>query len=583
MENSGSLLNQIKYIVTRVASKERFLSPSEMLFLSVFVLSAIIISGIKAQILHTTPLWDTNVNYTHADRFNAAGAALSQVVKRLGSFGQTGDANVANSLHFYEALANYNIITHQRNLSETTMSYWRSEILIVWNGPDDTLNGCLREIIQKGYTAIRAYLSLGEDYFLDRAKEYWETANHYTITDSDLQSERNSIKNISLPQTCGTESENYSLGGAVFQNGLRQSSVIDIYDTAYFFLFSSILASSETPANSSYVSAARASLHFVVKQPLGLVLYKFVDSAFGSMDCENITIISPGGTSVAGFVIEGLSILAVLEDDKDLHKLLLETIQQSFNITGWPSPTGILSNYHNWTIPGPSRMPELFPDMMAWDIDFVRGLAVAYRNATSLPSDVRDAIKAFLGVQYNAVRNQAHVGDNLYDGSWQDPLLRTYSPSFDVVNQSFAAQVLIDGIDIFDEPTPPPSSSSRVPVATLVGSIVGGVLFLAILIALAFFFYRRRQSAAADSHMNYFPSFFFSSSAIFVGPNIEVTPFEWDPEWYHDRPIQNTKKQPLSVDQNLNREPVPAPGEQPVVSTPPIDDNSDSPPEYRSQ
>ena len=39
--------------------------------------------------------------------------------------------------------------------------------------------------------------------------------------------------------------------------------------------------------------------------------------------------------------------------------------------------------------------------MMAWDIEFVRGLAVAYRNATFLPSDVRDAIKAFLGVQVN--------------------------------------------------------------------------------------------------------------------------------------------------------------------------------------
>ncbi|KAK7046093.1 hypothetical protein VNI00_007090 [Paramarasmius palmivorus] len=564
------------------------------------MLFVIVVPGIKAQILHTPPLWDTNVNYTHADRFNAAGAALSQVVKRLGSFGQTGDANVANSLHFYEALANYNIITRQRNLSETTMSYWRNDVLIMWSLDDDAFSGYLREVTQMGYTAIRAYLSLGESYFLDRAKEYWEIANLYTITDSDLQSGRSPVKNFSLPRTsCAGD---YSLDGAVFQNGSRQSSVIDIYETAYFFLwvdamansgfvainmlhgtrFSSILASSETPPNSTYVSAARTSLDFVMKLAS---VYKapLIRTISREVMCGNISIVWPDGTSIAGFLIEGL---AVLEDDEDLHELLQETSQESFNLTGWPNPRGILSNYHNRT--GSSIMPEMLPDVVAWDIEFVRGLAVAYRNATSLPPDVRDAIKAFLGVQYNAVRNLAHIGNNLYDGSWQDPSFRTYSPSFDIVNQSFAAQVLIDGIDIFDEPPQPPSSSSRVPVATLAGSIAGGVLFLAILIALAAFFYRRRQlSATADNNTSHPPSLFFSSSAIFVDHNIEVTPFEWDPEWYRERPIQTTKKRALSVDQNPNREPVPdqgaSLGEPLVVSTPPVDDDSDSPPEYRSQ
>ncbi|KAK7046098.1 hypothetical protein VNI00_007099 [Paramarasmius palmivorus] len=275
---------------------------------------------------------------------------------------------------------------------------------------------------------------------------------------------------------------------------------------------------------------------------------------------DGINVIWPDGTSIAGFVIEGLSILAVLEDDEDLQKLQTT------------SPPSL----------------EVLPDVVARDIEFVRGLAVAYRNATFLPLDVRDAIKAFLGVQYNAVRNFAHIGDNLYDGSWQDPSFRTYSPSFDIVNQSFAAQVLTDGIDIFDELPPP---TRVVPVATLAGSIVGGVLFLAILIALAAFFYRRRQSAQLQPTITRTdsPSLFFSSSAIFVGHNVEVTPFEWDPEWYRERPIQNTKKWPLStVDQNLNGEPVPdqvapSPGEPPVVSTPPVDDDSDSPPEYRSR
>ncbi|KAK7058272.1 hypothetical protein VNI00_001903 [Paramarasmius palmivorus] len=587
-----------------------------MLFLSVFVLSPIALPGIPAQILHTTPLWNSgNITVSHSDRVNAADAALSHIVNRLDSFGNITDSgtifsiltmqwtnlqilidlSVADTLHFYEALANYNAMTHQQNLSDKTMLYFRS-LAITWNNTGNAPNGfveILRQMIQMGYTAIRAYLSLGDDYLLDQAKEYWDLINIYTISNSDLQSGRTSGKNFSLPQTCNATGEKVSLAGALFQNASRQSSVIDMYETAYFFLFSSIMASLETsPLNGTYAAAARASLDFVMQHPF-VPEFGVATEIKELGECGNISLIWPGGTSTVGFVIEGLSILAVLEDDEDLHKLLLETIQRAFDTTGagWPSAWGNLLNYHDQSTPG---VPKGAPDALAWDIEFVRGLAVAYRKATSLPSDIRDAIRAFLGVQYNTVRKQANVGNNIYDGSWQDPSFRGgYSPSFDVVNQSFAAQVLIDGIDIFDElPPPTTSSSSRVPVTTLAGSIVGGVLFLVILIALAAFLYRRhqrRQSATADSNTSHPPSLFFSTSAIFVGPNTEITPFEWDSEW-REPPIQNMRKLPLSIDQNLNREHMPdqvaplgeRPVEPPVVNIQPVDNDS-SPPEYRSQ
>ncbi|KAK7046091.1 hypothetical protein VNI00_007088 [Paramarasmius palmivorus] len=564
-----------------------------MLFLSIArVLFAFAFSVIQAQILHTTPLWDTNVTSSHSDRVNAADAALSQVVNRLDLSGIIStDVEVAHTLHFYEALANFNIMTHQQNLSETTMAYFR-QLGVNFDSTGRPV-GFVRDIIQGGYTATRAYLSLGDDYLLDKAKEYWDIMNIYTISDSDLQSGRTSGRNFSLPRTCGSStSGNYSLGGAVFQNASRESSVIDIYETGYFFLLSSILASAETPPNSTYVSAARASLDFLMQQPF--VPRLGVTAVITAGFCGNISLLWPGGTSTVGFVIEGLSLLAVLGNDEDLYKLLLETIQRTFDQTGlgWPNAKGILLNYKNQST---SQIPEVLPDVVARDIEFVRGLAVAYRNATSLPSDIRGAIKTFLGVQYNAVRKLASIGDNLYDGSWQDPSSRTYSPSFDVVNQSFAAQVLIDGIDIFDEPLavpPPTSSSSRVPVATLAGSIVGGVLFLVILIALAAFFYRRHlRRQSADSHTTQSsPSHLFPSPSIFVGPNTEVTPFEWDPEAHRESPLQDTKERPLSGDQNVNKEPVAdhaslgeRPAESPpAVSTPHAED-SDSPPDYRSQ
>ena len=75
----------------------------------------------------------------------------------------------------------------------------------------------------------------------------------------------------------------------------------------------------ETPPNSTYVSAARESLDFVTQQYFSPHL--IVNDVIGLDGCGNISIISPGGTPIVGFVIEGLSILAVLEDDEDLRKL----------------------------------------------------------------------------------------------------------------------------------------------------------------------------------------------------------------------------------------------------------------------
>ena len=66
---------------------------------------------------------------------------------------------------------------------------------------------------------------------------------------------------------------------------------------------------------------------------------------------------------------------------------------------GWPSPGGIL--------PGVTgRLANLFDSYdsphvgvkIQRDVMLARGMAAAYKKAHSLSSDLRDAIKAFLGV-----------------------------------------------------------------------------------------------------------------------------------------------------------------------------------------
>ncbi|KAK7017055.1 hypothetical protein VNI00_018728, partial [Paramarasmius palmivorus] len=404
---------------------------------------------------------ETHVTNTDQDRIHAAEAAVQQVAYRLNSDGfvPNADYNFVTLPNFYGVLANYNIETKLQFLQESFINY-----LDVHRHRSLVHDERMRKHTELGYVLARAYLAFtGADHLLDFAKSIWDDVNQYTISESDINTGKIPTKNVNIPQHCdGGE----TLRGATFQPIM--------------------------------------------------------------------------GTSTIGLLIEGLSLLASLPSgvEAELESMLPKLIMQVFNETthGWPSPGGILPGLTGCgaeCVSYDSPYVDVKFDLFSRDVALARGMAVAYKQARSLSSDLRDAIKAFLGVQvsvplqntlllliwsqYNAVRKRAYLGSDVYDGSWTGSQSLS---SFDLMNQSSAIQILVDGISLFE------NGHRSLPIPALAGSIVGGVLFVAISVLAIILILRwrthQRSLLETKSHI--------SSDPLQFDPQYVVVPFQWEPQ-----------------------------------------------------
>ncbi|KAK7030496.1 hypothetical protein VNI00_014087 [Paramarasmius palmivorus] len=452
---------------------------------------------------------------------------------------------------FYAVLANYNINTKQQFLRDSSLIYFENATKQSYMS--------LRNYIQMGYSLARAYLAFtGADHLLDLAKSVWDDVNQYTISEGDISTGNMSTKNVAIPQQC---KRGETLTGATFQNVSRDDIILSVYDTAFFFMFSATLASLESSPNNTYVSVARNSFNFLMHSSIGPLFPSVIEVN----PCQNVVIVQPmRGTSTIGLLIEGLSLLASLQSDvePELESMLPKLIMQVFNETanGWPSPAGILpgmTGCDGWCTGTPTFSSTNPPfvakmDTVLSDVALARGMAVAYKQARSLSSDLRDAIKAFLGVQYNAVRKRAHLGNDIYDGTWKES--HPSSP-FDLMNQSSAIQILVDGISLFeddhnDTPNATSHKSHSFPIPALAGSIVGGILFVTISV-LAIILIIRWRNLRPSVRSRTFPMGASNKAAFghhsFKGENTDDTPegpVTPSPPIMDDAP---TEKQPHEV------------------------------------
>ncbi|KAK7034581.1 hypothetical protein VNI00_012210 [Paramarasmius palmivorus] len=475
------------------------------------------------------------------DRVNAAGQALNQGLLMLTSDGYLAGSgefdSIYNSPPFYAALASHDLSTGNNNFSDFAnvflvtpppspgqearfgIAYLCTPSAV--SEPDAPNVIQVRDIIHIGYAALRSYRAYNNSDFLKTAAQCWETANLFTISDSNINSGRIDTKDMVIG---GCPDQEPTLKGVTFTNLSRTNREADPYETSFFFLLSASLA--ETRQNNTYLSAAQNALDFLLKSSIYKSAVSVRESIphhdYDSSSCELAETSAEGGsfkpTSVIGFIIEGLSILASMDNNMDAGTRLEQTIQMIFNQTSssWPSVRGVLSNIYE------SRYDT--------DSYLVRGLAEAYRREKLLAADLRNSIKAFLAVQYNAVRDQATSGDNVYAGSWSGPP----SSNFDARNQTSAAQVLIDGIDLFEnKPTPivtlspSPTGKHSLPIAVIVGSVSGGVL-LVLGVLLAYFLLRRRHRSTGLKETRGQASHSFFS--LYGNTNFEITPFEWKPQ-----------------------------------------------------
>ncbi|KAL0566920.1 hypothetical protein V5O48_015074 [Marasmius crinis-equi] len=264
------------------------------------------------------------------------------------------------------------------------------------------------------------------------------------------------------------------------------------------FMLSALLADS-APSNATYVTAALQSLAFLDRVLIGEAVFH------SPTGCPQPIVIS-GATEVTqttsfnAFLMEALAVLHPLSH----NKTEIESRLQS-EVTAALSRMSLNLLNLNGILPNQYRPQDSFLEAEDGDMYLLRALAAVFRViGTNLSSDIRDTVKAVLGVHYNAIRDHATAGNNVYSRDWSGPPTPV---SFDLYNQAAAAQILVDGIDLFDAPTssPIPSqplsslSSSHAASGIIAGATTGGLVFLVMVATIAFLVIRRRRSQNSPS------------------------------------------------------------------------------------
>ncbi|KAG7100256.1 hypothetical protein E1B28_002028 [Marasmius oreades] len=217
-----------------------------------------------------------------------------------------------------------------------------------------------------------------------------------------------------------------------------------------------------------------------------------------------------------GDIIEGLAILTSVTNNASTRGQLQDVIKST--VSFW--------QHQNQRLGG---VLDLGPDYV-WgyptgDPFLVRGLSTAHRR--NLTTEIRDEVKSFIDIQYNALLNNATIpGTDVYGGSWIGPPQRNIIP----VNQTYAAMVLVQAINPDPSPTTTTtttSSSSSTPstkTGAIIGGIVGGVAFIAILTGLVLLLLCRRKRNRQGS------SILAASSPSNPPSTSTVSPFvlQWD-------------------------------------------------------
>ncbi|KAJ7290745.1 hypothetical protein C8J57DRAFT_343481 [Mycena rebaudengoi] len=260
------------------------------------------------------------------------------------------------------------------------------------------------------------------------------------------------------------------------------------FPTGIFLVLSALLA--EATSDPMYRQAASDTADFIHAH-----LYTsshLVQDTISARRNDSCELTGPGtDPAFSGLVIEGLSILFSITK-KASTQVMINDLITVIPQTNWQQVDGILVNYREFS-------PR----------DLIQGLRVAYlRNVTS--PEVRDWMKAYIGVQFNALIDLATNATNIYAKAWEGPP----SLTFDGGAQTDAIQVLLSALsfeDVSPPSSPTPSSSGTIlpspsssGKSSMTGSIVGGLIGgLALLSSMIVVFWRvqrwrlRRTDASA--------------------------------------------------------------------------------------
>ncbi|KAK7043989.1 hypothetical protein VNI00_008157 [Paramarasmius palmivorus] len=539
--------------------------------LSLFVFTR----SIYGQSLTPPTLWNYNVTQLHQERVDIARAALDKGISMLvtdGMFPGDDDGSGRNSYDFYTSLVNFDIVTKQNKFEDLAVRFLTRPICAFAKFVVSTGNGegwMLRDPIRIGYAAIRGYKAYGKAELLREATTCWELANTYTISDSTFV--KDSTKGFKILKECPTKEEcavcsRMTKGGTFhsmrvpvvghveeyyrsefLRNRVSREKFILLLETLttdlipcirFYFLLSALLA--ETTHNETYTSAAQQTANFLYAtlnqfRPNGFMQSNgFQVDEGNELACHGPLATKQtfdsnafSNTSTVGFLIEGLSALASTTGNTTVEQLLKDTIINTFEQSQrlWPGPTGALRNdfYRTCRNPFILELSTYGDKVHDGDMPLVRGMAETHRRNQPFTAEIREYIKAFIGVQYNSILTEATTSNtNAYGTSWVGPLNATFDPT----SQAHAVQVLLDAIDTFsdtplDPPPNVPSEHSSSPLGPkITGAVIGSIVGVVLLGICVWFVWRRRQGITK-------PNTSSGEQHPTLG-QFEVTPFDWE-------------------------------------------------------
>ncbi|KAJ7238219.1 hypothetical protein C8J57DRAFT_1478711 [Mycena rebaudengoi] len=399
------------------------------------------------------PNWrKPNITTSSPERVSIVGAALDQAIGHLSPSGQFDGQPYDVAGRLYSQMAEFDLATHQTKYQDTLEKNLQLTLNARSNFSDTT---------SYGRASVKAYSAYRKQIFLDFAISNWHFGRRYTLSQQDVSSGSTPIKSFPLSTACGGLT---MAGGTFYVTDANQSDIVGLA-TGNFLILSALLA--EATSDPMYLQAAGESADFInahLDNSANIVLDGL--SARKSDSCVPNNIIKPYNS---GLAIEGLAILAsITRNNATTQQLLSEIINAAIPKSDWQSNDGIIVG----------------------TVELVTGLSTAYiRNVTN--DDLREDIKAYLGVQFNAVVDLATTaGTNIYSGSWQGPP----SPTFSAADQTAALGPLLSAMQLTNDPTSPsgsgespspsehtslPPSSRKPAIAPIIGGVIGGLTLLA--------------------------------------------------------------------------------------------------------
>lgn len=443
-----------------------------------------------------------NVTTSQDDRISIAGAALDKTAGFLRSDGSFNDSAYGTPGMLYAQMAEFDRITNQTKYKDVLKKYFPLMEAVRPNFLDEFLNYGL----SYGYAAARAYEVYQDETFLDYAITSWTSAGAYTLSDSDTSSGSTPGKSFNVQATC----QGITMAGGTFWETDQDNPTIVGLATGSYLVVSALLA--EATGNKTYLDAAINSATFIHSHLYNV--QNVVQDNISARKNDSCSVGSGINPYNSGLFIEGLAILDSISGNATTQNLLRETIAAAVTNNAWQGDDGIIANW----------------DSKVGDLLMMRGLgAVYWRNTTY--SDMRNYVKEYIGVQYNAVLDLATSnGTNVYGASWVGPPSAVFSSD----NQTTALSVLINGILLKDQEPPSsntsdsgsssgsgstPDKSSSSPAGAIAGGVVGGIALL-VIIGLVVFFVRRRRRREKTRRSVLLDDDFSSSSPLAPTPFI---------------------------------------------------------------